>query len=198
MTTYYVQQDEKIVLFDTDRQRLANTLNLMPQYSGLEVLETERPVENFEFADTEEYVQAQAQRERERLNLLNLTKADVLLALYEDKGITPETIKKILEENIPALIKFDYASSYYRGDELVNSMGLALGYSAEEIDYLFENKKFPPRTEDSGEGTENTESFGDETEDACEAFDSDSSADDTEDGGAIGDMDFFFQNEDDN
>lgn len=93
----------------------------------------------------EEYEQELAQKERQRLNLLNLTKADVLLALYQDKGITPEDIKTMLKDNVPALIKFDYASSYYRGDEVVNALGLALGYSTEEMDYLFENKKFPEK-----------------------------------------------------
>lgn len=89
--------------------------------------------------------------ERLRLDLLNLTKADVLLALYKDKGITPDDIKTMLKDNVPALIKFDYASSYYRGDEVVNSLGLALGYTTEEMDYLFENKKFPEHTEKTEE-----------------------------------------------
>ena len=91
------------------------------------------------------YEQKLAQKERQRLDLLNLTKADVLLALYQDKGITPDNIKAMLKDNVPALIKFDYASSYYRGDEVVNALGLALGYSTEEMDYLFENKKFPEK-----------------------------------------------------
>ena len=95
-----------------------------------------------------DYEQEQAEKERQRLNLLNLTKADVLLALYADKGITPEDIKTMLKDNVPALIKFDYASSYYRGDEVVNALGLALGYTTEEMDYLFENKTFPPKVEE--------------------------------------------------
>lgn len=87
-----------------------------------------------------------AQEERQRLDMLNLTKADVLLALYQDKGLSPDDIKAIIKDNIPALIKFDYASSYYRGDEVVNTLGLALGYTADEMDYLFEHKKFPEKT----------------------------------------------------
>ena len=87
-----------------------------------------------------------AQEERQRLDMFNLTKADVLLALYEDKGLTPDDIKAMIKDNIPALIKFDYASSYYRGDEVVNTLGLALGYTVEEMDYLFEHKKFPEKT----------------------------------------------------
>ena len=103
-----------------------------------EVLEDDEVVDN-----TEAYEQEQAQKERARLDMLNLTKADVLLALYEDKGIKPEDIKQMLADNIPALIKFDYASSYYRGDAVVNTLGLALGYTTEEMDYLFKNKTFP-------------------------------------------------------
>ena len=92
-------------------------------------------------------VQPETEEEkRMRLNMLSLTKADVLLALYEDKGLTPEDIKAMLKDNVPALIKFDYASSYYRGDEVVNALGLALGYTTEEMDYLFENKTFPPKS----------------------------------------------------
>lgn len=110
-----------------------------------EVMENNIPVIN------PDYQQELAQQERLRLNLLNLTKADVLLALYQDKGITPDDIKIMLKDNVPALIKFDYASSYYRGDEVVNSLGLALGYTTEEMDYLFENKKFPEHTEETEE-----------------------------------------------
>ena len=144
---YYVEENNKIVLFDEDKEKLQNTLSFMPQYRGLEILETDRPIINFEFADTEEYKQEQAQKERQRLDMLNLTKADVLLVLYQDKGITPDDIKTMLKDNTPALIKFDYASSYYRGDEVVNALGLALGYTADEMDYLFENKVFPPKVE---------------------------------------------------
>lgn len=107
---------------------------------GYEIKESETALEAWGYTTDE-----LAQKERQRLDLLNLTKADVLLALYHDKGITPDDIKEMLKDNVPALIKFDYASTYYRGDEVVNTLGLALGYTTEEMDYLFENKTFPPK-----------------------------------------------------
>ena len=162
---YYIEENNKIVLFDEEREKLVKTLVFMPQYSGLEIKETERPIENFEFADTEEYAQAKAAAERIRKDLLNLTKADVLLALYSDKGITPEDIKSMLKDNTAALIKFDYASSYYRGDEVVNALGLALGYTSEEMDYLFENKKFP---EKASEPVEPSEPADDDSDSDCD------------------------------
>ena len=107
---------------------------------GYEIKESETALEAWGYTTDE-----LAQKERQRLDLLNLTKADVLLALYHDKGITPDDIKEMLKDNVPALIKFDYASTYYRGDEVVNTLGLALGYTTEEMDYLFENKTFPEK-----------------------------------------------------
>lgn len=98
-----------------------------------------------------------AQEERQRLDMLNLTKADVLLALYQDKGLSPDDIKAMLKDNIPALIKFDYASSYYRGDEVVNTLGAALGYTTDEIDYLFEHKAFPTEPTKPTETSSDTE-----------------------------------------
>ena len=41
---FYIQQDDKIVLFDEDKQRLQNTIAFMPQYADLSILETEREI----------------------------------------------------------------------------------------------------------------------------------------------------------
>ena len=57
----------------------------------------------------------EAQQERERLNQLSLTKREVFLALYKDKGITPEQIKAQIT-NPEALIEFEYANDYFRGN----------------------------------------------------------------------------------
>lgn len=132
----------------------------------------------------EEYEAEQAEKERQRLNLLNLTKADVLLALYQDKGITPEDIKAMLKDNVPALIKFDYASSYYRGDEVVNALGLALGYTTEQMDYLYENKAFPPKVEEpadtDSDNDSDTDSDTDTDNDTEQAEEEDENTTDTD------------------
>lgn len=143
---YYTIQNEQILTAE-------NIGALAQYYDNVQELPSDYKegkyiVENNELVLNLNYEAEQAQKERQRLDLLNLTKADVLLALYEDKGITPDNIKEMLKDNVPALIKFDYASSYYRGDDVVNSLGLALGYSTEEMDYLFENKTFPPKVEE--------------------------------------------------
>lgn len=53
---YYIEQDGKIKLHDINSERLVNTLRFMPQYTGLEIKETDRPIENGEWADTQEYI----------------------------------------------------------------------------------------------------------------------------------------------
>lgn len=75
MTNYYIEQNNKIVLFDTNREKIQNTLIFQPQYEGLEIKETERPLAlssdgtEFVFADTSEYEQEQAQlRQKEFYN----------------------------------------------------------------------------------------------------------------------------------
>ena len=65
--------------------------------------------------DGEEYVlkdeaweEKQAKQEAERIAKLSLTKREVFLAIYQDKGITPEQIRAQITDQ-GALIEFDYA-----------------------------------------------------------------------------------------
>ena len=88
---------------------------------------------------TEEEKEAE---ERERISKLSLTKREVFLALYKDKGITPEQIKAQIT-NPEALIEFEYAGDYYRGNPLIDAIGSMLGYTSAQLDYLFEYKELP-------------------------------------------------------
>lgn len=87
-----------------------------------------------------DYTEKQAQKERERINQLSLTKREVFLALYKDKGITPEQIKAQITDP-EALIEFEYANDYFRGNPLINVIGKALGYTEGQLDYLFQYKE---------------------------------------------------------
>lgn len=138
---FYIEKDNKIILFDESLEKIQNTLSFMSQYADLEIQETDRPIVDFQFADTDEYAQKQTQKERERLDMLSLTKREVFLALYKDKRLTPEQIRGAITDT-EALIEFDYATEYYRGNPLINAIGNQLGYTVDELDYLFENKTF--------------------------------------------------------
>ena len=83
-----------------------------------------------------------AQQERNRKDMLALTRCDVLKALYQAKGITPNDIKALLKDNVEALIELEYAQNFYRGHPMIKSIGEQLGFTSDDLDYLFENKKF--------------------------------------------------------
>ena len=93
------------------------------------------------------YEQEEAEKEKERIAKLSLTKREVFLALYHAKQITPDIIKAQIGENVEALIEFEYAEKYYRFNPLIDTIGAMLGYSSDDLDYLFEHKEFPTKEE---------------------------------------------------
>ncbi len=97
-----------------------------------------------EIIENPNYAQEQAQKERNRLDMLSLTKREVFLALYKDKGLTPDQLRSQITDP-EALIEFDFANDYYRGNPLINKIGETLGYTSEDLDYLFENKELPTK-----------------------------------------------------
>lgn len=150
---YYIEKENKIVLFDEDKQKLQNTLLFMPQYAGLEIKETIRPIVDFQFADTDEYKEEQAQKEAARIALLNLTAADVERGLYKAKGIDFEDIIAQLEAmplaegqeplvDIKALKIELKANNFYRGNPYINTIGQFLGLSTGQLDRFFENNDY--------------------------------------------------------
>lgn len=151
MTIYFDENKEAYAQLETLERWGRSLLFQCSDEEYREYLEGKRIWQNEKLVINPNYAAEQAEKERERIMNLSLTKADVLLALYQDKGLSPDDIKAMLKDNIPALIKFDYASSYYRGDDVVIALGTQLGYSSDEMDYLFENKTFPPKTAEEAE-----------------------------------------------
>lgn len=66
MTYYITDADGQIKLHDTDRARIVKTLEFMPQFAGLELQETQRPIENCQWADTPEYIAKKQRQELEQ------------------------------------------------------------------------------------------------------------------------------------
>ena len=107
-------------------------------------LDTQEYTDKEYVLDGEEFVLKDVEWENEQLLIeadkiskLSLTKRELFLCLYKALGITPESIRASILENQEALIEFDYAEKYYRGNPLVESLGLALGLTSEIIDKIF-------------------------------------------------------------
>lgn len=154
---YYIQENGKIVLADESRYKLIDTIKFIPQYQELDINVTDKNIVmydgEFYFEDDAEYIAKKEQDERERIAKLSLTKREVFLALYRAKGLTPEMIRAQITDT-EALIEFDYATEYFRFNPLINQIGAMLGFTTEQIDYLFEHKELPNIEPDNIEESE--------------------------------------------
>lgn len=96
----------------------------------------------------EAWEEEQKRKERERINALNLTKADFWIALL-DRDITKAMVKAKIElipdETLKAktLIRLDEADHFWRGDPSMDIIGAMFGITPADLDYLFENKALP-------------------------------------------------------
>lgn len=96
------------------------------------------------------YEEEQAQKERERIALLSLTRGDVFRGLLQAKGVTRAQLRAMIETNEllsvvekeMALIDFDEALNFYRGNALIDTVGFALGITSGQLDKFFESNYF--------------------------------------------------------
>ena len=148
---FYIQQDEKIVLFDEDKQKLQDTITFMPQYEGLEIKEVEEGyvIYDFELITIEEKEAKEAQKERERIAKLSMTRGDVFEALILAKGLTKPQIRAMIEQaeldditKALYLNRFDEALEFYRGYPIFDMLGEALGITGAMLDSFFDTKDY--------------------------------------------------------
>ena len=88
---------------------------------------------------TEDELQAQ---ERERINMLSLTAADVERAIYKAKGMDFEDIVEMVKESpdidVKALKIELKANNFYRGNPWIEQVGALLGFTPGMLDEFFE------------------------------------------------------------
>ncbi len=101
------------------------------------------------------YEQEQAEKQRQLLDSMTLTPADVERALYRAKGIDFDDLKALIVQQMPTLdikalsIEFR-AKDFFRGAEangmrLFDVVGALLGYTPDDMDYLFQHKELPEK-----------------------------------------------------
>lgn len=164
MTKYYAQINSRGILQEIDLGFITDD-----EYGSTDVQNIEVPEEyynnakqygtnyyvynNGEIVLNPNYEQEQQAKERERLDALTLTPADVERALYKAKGMDFEDLKALIAQQIPTIdikglaIEFR-AKDFYRGAmasglRLFDVVGALLGYTSSDMDYLFENKELP-------------------------------------------------------
>ena len=148
---FYIEKDNKILLFDEDKQKLKDTIAFMPQYEGLEIKEVQEGyvIYDFELMTVEEKEAKETQQERERLDKLSMTRGDVFEALILAKGLGKAQIRSMIEQaeldtvtKALYLNRFDEALEFYRGYPIFDMLGEALGITGEMLDKFFETKDY--------------------------------------------------------
>lgn len=134
---FIAKKDNLIILARNTQEELENALQFMV-YDTIEETQEKYILYNGKYLLANQV----AQEERNRKDMLALTRCDVLKALYQAKGITPNDIKVLLKDNVEALIELEYAQNFYRGHPMIKAIGEQLGFTSDDLDYLFENKKF--------------------------------------------------------
>jgi len=159
---YYTIQNNGLLTADT-RQALErfydNVLELPTDYE-----EGKYIVDDGELVLNPDWEEEKEEQERQRLDALTLTPADVERALYKAKQMDFEDLKALIVQALPTVdikalsIEFR-AKDFYRGAmaggmRLFDVVGALLGYTPKDMDYLFENKELPEKEEPSPEPTE--------------------------------------------
>lgn len=145
---FIAKDGDLIILARETEEELMQALKMM-KYATVEETDIDYQLYNGEYLTPEEV----AERERQRLDALTLTPADVERALYKAKGMDFEDLKALIAEQIPTVdikglaIEFR-AKDFYRGAvangmRLFDTVGQLLGYSSDDMDYLFVHKELP-------------------------------------------------------
>lgn len=153
---FIAKNNDVIILAKNTREELEQALKFMV-YTDIEETDINYELYNGEYLTPEEI----AVKERERLDALTLTPADVERALYKEKKMDFEDLKALIAQALPQVdikglsIEFR-AKDFFRGAEangmrLFDVVGALLGYTPADMDYLFENKELPvkPVTEET-------------------------------------------------
>ena len=141
---YIAKNNDLIVMAKYTREELEQALRFMV-YTSIEETETEYQLYDGEYLTVDEI----AQKEAERIAQLHLTRGDVFRALLLARQVTRSQLRAMIEQmpdETPeqamakelALIDFDEALDFYRGIALVDTLGLALGITEEQMTQFFE------------------------------------------------------------
>ena len=131
---------------------------------GYEIRETQLALEAWGYTEEEKQ-----QQERQRKDAMMLTPSDVERALYySELHMDFDDLKALIAQQLPTVdikglaIEFR-ANNFYRGavdkdgNRIIDMVGAILGYTPEDMDYLFEHKQLPVHEEPTDNEEETAE-----------------------------------------
>lgn len=141
---FIAKNNDLIILAKDTREELERALTMMV-YTSIEETDVDYQFYNGEYLTSEEI----AQKERERIANLSLTRGDVFRGLLLAKQVTRADIRNLIElmpEDTPqqriekeyALIDFDESLNFYRGVALIDTLGAQLNITPAQMDRFFD------------------------------------------------------------
>ena len=101
MANYYVEDNGKIVIYNSKKYKVENTLKCTPQYADFPIQKTTKNIVEFEgrfyFEDDEEYITQKEAEERERLQALSMTRSDFFDNTIKAWGADSNDLLPIIE-----------------------------------------------------------------------------------------------------
>ena len=145
---FIAKNNDLIILAKETKEELEQALQFMV-YTSIEETDIDYQLYGGEYLAPKEI----EVKERQRVDALTLTPSDVERALYAAKGMDFDDLKALIAEKIPQIdmkalaIEFR-ARDFYRGAmagdiRLFDVVGALIGYTSEDMDYLFEHKQLP-------------------------------------------------------
>lgn len=158
---YYIEKDNEIVLFNSVKKKLKESLLSLPQYAELDIKSTDKDIVVFDgkfyFEDDEDYLTRKAAKEQERIQALYMTRSDffdgTIKAFGADSKDLLEAIQAVLQniqvtdlEKKIAINNYENALNFYRKHTLftiLSGVPLTIGehtiqISAEQWDKFFD------------------------------------------------------------
>ena len=143
---FYTIQNN-LILKATNKQALSNYYDNVKELPS-DYQEGKYVIENGELILNPNFEEEISQKERERLDMLFLTGADVERGIYQAKGMDFDDIIEFVTANPPVCfdvkaLKIELkANNFYRGNPYVNAVGALLGFTEEQLDKFFETKDY--------------------------------------------------------
>jgi hypothetical protein len=129
MTNYYVEDNGRIVIYNSKKYKVENTLGCMPQYAELPIQKTTKDIVEFEgkfyFEDDEEYIAQKEAKEKERIEALSMTRSDFFDNTIKAWGADSNDLLPVIEgilDTLPisdiekkiAINNYNNALNFYR------------------------------------------------------------------------------------
>ena len=113
---YIKDENDKIALFDNNRQKLENTIAIMPQYKDCEILQTldSDTIVDFELITDEEAEERAKAKEQDTINRLTMTPLDLIKAV-KTLGVSDEDVEAFLNSNLAIKHELQFCQNVYCG-----------------------------------------------------------------------------------